>query len=132
MTGENKRLNAEAELARADECLAEARLLYENGHQHGAASRAYYCVFHAARALLFSIGLETHTHRGLMALLGEHFIRPGLLSSELGRALAHLQRDREDADYTSGAVFTARDTASALAQAELFSAEVRRLLGRGD
>lgn len=54
MTGENKRLNAEAELARADECLAEARLLFENGHQHGAASRAYYCVFHAARALLFS------------------------------------------------------------------------------
>jgi uncharacterized protein (UPF0332 family) len=129
VTKENQRRNAERELARAMECLAEARLLATNGHHHGAASRAYYCVFHAARALLFSIGLETHTHRGLMALLGEHFVRPGLLASDLGRAVAHLQRDREDADYTSSAVFTEQDTATALGQAGRFLDAVRQLLG---
>jgi uncharacterized protein len=107
VTGENRRRNAADELGRADTCLKEARALHEASLPYGAASRAYYAVFHAARALLFSAGVEATTHKGTVALLGQHFVRAGLLSAGMGRLVSRMQRDREDADYSTGAVFTA-------------------------
>lgn len=54
MTGANRAASAQDELARARACLDEAKLLRANGFPFGTASRAYYVVFHAARALLCS------------------------------------------------------------------------------
>jgi uncharacterized protein len=131
VTDENRARNAAEELARADECLKEAQVLADAQLHYGAASRAYYVVYHAARALLFSVGIETRTHRGLVALIGEHFVRTGRLSSEVGRLVSRMQRDREDADYAAGAVFTRIEGQEALRDAARFLAEVRRLLGGG-
>lgn len=129
MTGENRRRNALDELGRAETCLHEARALQEAALPYGAASRAYYAVFHAARSLLFSLGIEVKTHSGLVAMVGDHFVRPGRLSSELGRLVSRMQRDREDADYTTGAVFTADEAARMIVDAETFLTEARRLVG---
>jgi uncharacterized protein (UPF0332 family) len=96
---------------------------------YGATSRAYYCVFHAATALLFSAGIEARSHHGLAALIGSHFVKPGQLSPEMGRLLSRMQRDREDADYAIGAVFTAAEAASMIGSAERFLGEVQRILG---
>jgi uncharacterized protein len=133
VTEENRRRNAADELARAETCLREARTLSGAGLPFGAASRAYYAVFHAARALLFSIGIETRTHKGVVSTLGDHFVRPGRLSPALGRLVSRMQRDREDADYATGAVFTADEAAHMIGDAEAFVAEARRLIdGAGD
>lgn len=88
MTPENRGLNASAELERARTCLAEAEQLHEAGFANGATSRAYYAVFHAARALLFSIGIEPTSHRAVVSLIGEHFVRSARLSPELGRLIS--------------------------------------------
>ena len=128
MTGENRRRNTLDELSRADMCLREARALLEAGLPFGATARAYYVVFHASRALLFSIGLEVASHRGVVSLLGEHFVRPGRLSAELGRLVSRMQRDREDADYATGAVFTEHEAVRAIADAESFLDASRALL----
>ena len=132
MTEDNQRRNAADEIARATTCLEEARALHRAGLPYGAASRAYYVVFHSARALLFSIGFEARTHKGIVSLLGEHFIQPGLLSAAMGRLVSRMQRDREDADYATGAVFTATEASQMIAQAESFLAEASRLIGSGD
>jgi hypothetical protein len=128
VTDDNRKRNASEELARAETCLDEAQTLQRSSLPYGAASRAYYAVFHAARALLFTAGIEPKSHRGLVALVGEHFVKPGRLSPELGRVLSRMQRDREDADYLSGAVFTPAETAEMLTRAEQFLAAVRRLV----
>ena len=128
MTADNRSGNATGELTHAGRCLGEARALHAAGFPYGAASRAYYAVFHAARGLLFSAGIEVRSHHGVTALLGEHFVLSGRLSPELGRLVSRLQRDREDADYVTGAVFTDAEAAAAVADAERFLAEVRRLL----
>lgn len=128
MTGENRRRNAADELARAETCLTEARSLHAASLPYGAASRAYYAVFHAARALLFSLGLEARTHKGVVSLVGEHFVRPGRLSSTMGRLVSRMQRDREDADYAIGAVFTDEEVSRMLGEAETFLTEARRLI----
>lgn len=128
MTPENQRQAARDEIERADVCLMEARTLQNAGLGHGAASRAYYAVFHAARALLFSAGIEALSHRGVSSLLGEHFVKPGHLSPQFGRLVARMQRDREDADYDTGAVFSAAEVAAMIERASGFVGEVRRLL----
>ncbi len=128
MTGENRTLNAHDELARAATSLQEARALKDASLPFGAASRAYYAVFHAARALLFSLGPEPRTHRGTAALIGEHFGRPGRLAADLGRLLSRMQRDQEDADYLAGAVFTEAEAAAMIADAERFLGKARSLL----
>lgn len=132
MTGDNRRRNAADELGRADVCLQEARALAGAGLPYGAASRAYYAVFHAARGLLFSVGLEASSHRATAALLGQHFVRPGLLSARMGRLVSRMQRDREDADYSPGAVFTLEEVSEMIADAETFVNEARRLAAASD
>ena len=127
MTEENQRRNALDELERAQTCLGEAQALREDGFPYGAASRAYYAVFHAARALLFAVGLEAKTHKAVASLIGEHYVRPGKLSSAMGRLVSRMQRDREDADYASGAVFTDEEASQMIADAETFLTEARRL-----
>ena len=128
MTGENRRRNALDELSRADTCLLEAHALQKAALPYGAASRTYYAVFHAARALLFAIGLEATTHKGVVSLVGEHFVRPGRLSPTLGRLLSRMQRDREDADYVTGAVFTLEESGRMITDAEAFVAAARALI----
>lgn len=128
MNAENRRHNAEAEMERADTCLREARHLQEAELPYGAASRAYYAVFHAARALLVSRGLEPTSHRGVVNLLGEHFVRTGLLSPELARLVSRMHADRHDADYFVEAVFTLDESDEALADADRFLDAARRIL----
>lgn len=128
MTAENRARNAREELERAETCLQEARALHAAAFPYGAVSRAYYAVFHASRALLFSIGLETRSHKALASLIGEHFVRPGRLSTAMGRLVSRMQRDREDADYAAGAVFTDVEAAQTLADAETFVDTVRALI----
>jgi uncharacterized protein (UPF0332 family) len=128
VTPENRRRNVASELERADTCVNEAQQLQGAALPYGAASRAYYAVFHAARALLFSIGVEASSHKGVVSLLGEHFVRSGQLSAPMGRLVSRMQRDREDADYSTGAVFTTEETARMIADAEAFVAEARRLI----
>jgi uncharacterized protein len=127
VTGENRRDNARDELSRAEICLNESRALHGASFPYGAVSRAYYAVFHAARALLFSIGLEAKSHKAVVSMIGDHFVRSGRLSPEMGRLVSRLQRDREDADYAAGAVFTTDEARKVLAEAEAFVAEARQL-----
>jgi len=128
VTGKNKLRNAAAELERANECLREAQTLLASSFAYGVASRAYYAVFHGTRALLFSIGVEPRSHRAAMSLLGEHFVKTGLLSPAMARTAARMQRDREDADYMTEAVFTLEQARELIAAAQGFLAEVRGLL----
>jgi uncharacterized protein (UPF0332 family) len=69
VTGENRRDNANEELSRAEICLNEARALHAAAFPYGAVSRAYYAVFHASRALLFSIGLEAKRHKAVVSTM---------------------------------------------------------------
>ena len=82
MSGENQSENALEELRRGKESLQSADLLAERGLLSDAISRLYYFVFHSARALLYTKGLEPKSHEGLLRLIGLHFAKPGTLSPQ--------------------------------------------------
>jgi uncharacterized protein (UPF0332 family) len=81
------------------ERLRATRGLLDLGLWAPATASAYYAALYAAHALLATIGLAPMTHAGTHQLLGQHFIKDGLLPSGLGRAFGHLMADRETADY---------------------------------
>lgn len=115
------------ELERAAAALLSANILLGAKQYPDAVSRAYYAMFHAACALLASIGRTARTHDGLRALISEHFIRPGILAQEHGRALSRMAGDRGDADYNVAAVFSDRDVREDVALAQAFLSAVKAI-----
>jgi hypothetical protein len=99
MTEESSRNFVEASLQRAEKALKSAKLLEENGQLEDAASRAYYAMFHAARALLFSKGVTARTHRGTISLFGEKIVKQGILHAEFADMLRKAFDLRQKSDY---------------------------------
>ena len=128
MTAENGAENAHRALDRARAVLAQAQILRDADHADGAVSRAYYAAFHAARAMLLSLGLEPRSHRGMSSLVGQHLVLPGTVSSDLQRALSRLQKYREEADYDPVAVFSPEDADREVAAAGEVLAEAERVV----
>lgn len=62
-------------LEEANEKLDSAKLLLENEYFKDAVSRAYYCMYNAARALLLTKDVSPKTHKGLIAKFGEEFMK---------------------------------------------------------
>jgi len=128
MTDENRRDNARAEVALGDDALRAAEELVKLGLFNDAVSRAYYAAFHYARALLLTLGLEPKTHRGVMALLEEHFERAGRLSRAAVSAFARLQTFRGLADYDSRARLPSERAVEEVVASRAFLDEAREVL----
>lgn len=64
-----------------------------------AANRLYYALFHAVSALLIYDGYNVKSHRGIMALFGEHYIRTGIFDKKDGSLFSDLVIMRDNADY---------------------------------
>ncbi|MEW5848981.1 MAG: HEPN domain-containing protein [Myxococcota bacterium] len=120
--------SATQELAKAEQMLGAARVLMQAGYADSAVSRACYAVFHAACALLASVGRVTRSHDGVRSLVVEHFIRPGKLEARFARILSRMGADRNDADYDAVGFFTTEDAAQDIQHAEEFLAAVKSLL----
>lgn len=95
-------MSAAAWIARGERSLETASLLLDIDPD-GAANRAYYAMYYAARAALLTVGqvrrAEGKTHAGLISAFGEHLVKPGLIPAEHGRALAQVADLRLAADY---------------------------------
>jgi uncharacterized protein (UPF0332 family) len=94
---------------RARAKLRTAERLLADGELDDAISRAYYAAFHAAHALLLTVGLEPKTHEGTLSLFGLHFVRAGRIDMSHARALRAIKEDRENGDYAEIVFFDAQE-----------------------
>ena len=80
---------ARALLAKALECLKSARADFSADRLNGASSRAYYAMFHAARAALEARGTTTggQRHGAVIRNFGLTFVKNGPLDPVHGRNL---------------------------------------------
>jgi hypothetical protein len=100
MTSEDARLLlAQRELDETAGEWAAAGLLASQSFFRQAVTRAYFAAFHAAQGLLAAHGMNASTHEAVQRVFGLHFVMPGLLSKDAGRALSALQARRHEADY---------------------------------
>jgi len=72
-------------IARAQENVSSAQLLAKEGYYDASVSRSYYAMFYAAEALLLTRRLKFSSHKAVISLFGQHFVKTGILPAELGR-----------------------------------------------
>lgn len=124
-----KPLTPKALMAKADTAHASAQALLARGDVDGAANRAYYAMFDAARAALLASAATVppdiaRTHSGLIGAFGYHLIKPGLITKDLGRLLNRAYEIRQAADY-NGETVEVEDAQEIVNKAAVFLATVR-------
>ena len=87
------------ELDVAGDDLTEAQAAYERRSYKWSTIQAYYAMFHAARALLYSQGYREKSHRCLSVAMRHLFVAKGILEAVLIDGLDDVRALREDADY---------------------------------
>ena len=125
MNAEGCRESSRAELSLAEEELAIADSLLQAGFARVALTRAYFAVFHAARARLYASGFEPRTHGGVHHLFNLHFVKTARFDPGASRLLARLQKYREEADYSHAFVVDADGAREELEAARAFVETVR-------
>lgn len=110
---------------------SSARSLLELGDVDGAADRAYYAMFNAARSVLLAMGSVVapdvgRTHGGLISAFGRHMVKNGPVSKDAGRLLNRAHEIRLVADYNGGSV-SLDDARWVVEQAETFVETLRAL-----
>ncbi len=105
-----------------------ATLLLERAHYRTSISRSYYSMYYAAQALLLSQNIDTSTHKGLIRLFSQHFVKTGQFSPELSNTLKAAYELRQLSDYDADFTGTLAESEKILEQAKIFVAEVEKLL----
>lgn len=128
MTTEPSTKFVEASILRAEKALRSARLLLKHRQLEDAASRAYYAMFHAARAILFSKGKKAKTHRGTISLFGENIVKKSILSEEFADMLRKAFDLRQKSDYELYAQPKEELVEEAIKNAERFIHKIKEVL----
>ena len=99
LNDEERRIIVNLELEKATNTMAQIPALQKLGYWDNIANRLYYAVVHAVNALLINDGHPVNTHKGVIALFGNYYIRTGIFASEDGRLYSDLQTMRNNSDY---------------------------------
>ena len=99
LTDEERRIIVQLELEKAQSIMAQIENLRVLKYWDNIANRLYYAIFHAVSALLINDGHSVNTHKGVVVLFGQHYVRTGIFSMDDGRLYSQLQTMREKGDY---------------------------------
>lgn len=115
----------ELSVARSD--LLDAKAGYGSERYKWATIQAYYAMFHAARALVYSRGYREKSHYCLSVALKALFIEESKLDAQAGRDFLNAMNLREAADYE--AEFSMDGAKAVIAAAEGFIEMAKTVLG---
>jgi uncharacterized protein len=112
----------------AEEEYNAAAYLYEGGFLREAASRTYYSMFHAAKALLYLKKNYPKTHAGVISQFGKEFITTGYIEKVFGETLSQAETLRSKADYDIERQITKEEVEDVLESCERFLDKVRDMI----
>lgn len=108
-----------------------AEVLLNNDECEVAAGRAYYAMFHIAKALLCEKGLRRFTkHRAVHAAFGENFSKTEVLPPKFHRWMLEAFDARIKGDYEIVPVVSSQDVMTMLKQAREFLEAAREYLSQ--
>lgn len=114
------------ELSVAYSDLSDARFGFDGQRYKWATIQAYFAMFHAGRALIYSRGYREKSHYCLAVALRELFVDEDLLEAQAVRDLLDAMNLREDADY--GAKFSYSGAEAVIGSAKGFIERVELIL----
>ena len=108
--------------------LAEVPSHMENKFYRTAINRLYYACYYAAIAVLINDGYETHTHNGVITLLGLHYIKNNRIEKSLGKMYRQLFNMRITNDYEDWINPDESDVKPFIEPAEQFISTIEKLI----
>lgn len=90
----------ELRIQKSHRTFKEAELLYNAKYYDATINRLYYACYYAVSALLLKNNLRTKSHTGANQMLGLHFIKNKIISTEFGKFYSSLLDLRLMIDYT--------------------------------
>jgi uncharacterized protein (UPF0332 family) len=93
-------------------------------------SRSYYAMFFMAEAVLLTKGLTASSHKGVISLFGEHFVKTGIFERDLGKALNDAYDERLVGDYGVGFTINEEEAKDLLGTAKNFVKILKNYLKR--
>lgn len=115
-------------IAKAERFLRTAQKAVELGDYDTCASRCYYAMFYLAEAALLTKSVTASSHKGVITLFGQHFVKTGIFPRELGRALSEAYDKRLIGDYATGLGITLEEAEDLLTSAQHFVQLVKEYL----
>lgn len=117
-------------IEKAEKFLHTAEYTLSTGDYDSCASRGYYVMFFMAEAALLTKRLTSSSHKGVMSLFGEHFVKTGALEKHLGNAINRAYRQRIIGDYGVDRRVTKEEAEELLNAARDFVGKVKDYLDR--
>ena len=115
-------------MERAHEEFNAAKYLFKGGYLREAASRAYYSMFHATKALLYLKNNFPRTHRGVISQFGKEFIKSGDLDKIYGEMLTRAEMLRVKADYDIERMIVEEEVEDVLVSCEQFLNKIDEII----
>ncbi len=128
LTDEERNAIAVYRLEKAENAFVEANDCVSLGHWNLAANRLYYAAYYASSALLISAGHSAKSHEGTIGMIGQHYVRTGILSGEDGILLARLQNMRHTGDYDDFLDWKKEDVEPYISKVEAFVEKIKRII----
>ncbi len=98
------------------------------GYWNLAANRLYYAAYYASVALLISQGIETTTHKGAIRMIGQSFVKAGILTGNDARLLGRLFSMRQTGDYEDLFDWEEDDVAPLIPKVEEYISRIKELI----
>jgi len=107
-------------LERAKEDLLAGANALSSGDFRVCANRAYYAIFHAARAVLILKGMDFKKHSAVIAHFRMEYVKTGVFSAELSKILGKAFEIRTEADYEDFFIISRTEVEKQLGDANRF------------
>ena len=107
-------------IEKAEKFLETAEQALNIGDYDSRVSRCYYAMSFMAEAALLTKNLSASSHKGVISLFGEHFIKAGIFDRGLGKALNDAYDKRLIGDYGIGFIVTEGESRDILETAKNF------------
>ena len=114
------------ELSIGESDLLDAKAGFQEKRYKWSTIQAYYAMFHATRALVYSKGYREKSHYCLSVALRALFIEEGKLDAQAGRDFLNAMNLREAADYE--AEFSEAGATAVITAAEKFIGKAKGLI----
>ena len=117
-------------LEKAEEMLGDAITLLQQGSLKSSNNRAYYCIYHAIRAIFALDGVEFKKHSGNITFFLKDYVRTGIFDSEVSEIVLSASKIRSASDYDDFYIASRSETEKQVEGANRFLSDVKAYLSK--
>jgi uncharacterized protein (UPF0332 family) len=113
---------------KAGKFMITAQQALNTGDYDSCASRCYYAMFFVTESALLTKNLTASSHKGVISLFGEHFVKTGIFERNLGKAISDAYDKRLVGDYGVGFIVNEQQAQDLLKTAQDFIGKLKDYL----